>query len=183
MAAAVFLIENESQRGAIVGANVFPGFKHRPMRFADFGINAPGRFRFAIDGFGDLPVRLVKIGGGILQSDGPVRRRPGSRRRLQAKFGQVEVAIVLPARAFVRQAVIGQDFQPHGADIFQIGSRHDGVGVNLRFRAARQQRKVRLSGQRRAAGGSLRDGIQHRPDGRLRVQGSLPRRDFGLGRR
>src|SRR5437879_1252042 len=66
MAPAMGLLEFECQRDAARMAERLLEHEHGPVRFADLRVDAPCGCRVAIDGMGNRPTLLVKVGPGPL---------------------------------------------------------------------------------------------------------------------
>src|SRR6266571_806641 len=98
MAAAVLLIQHERQRRAAVEAERALELKHCSMCLADLRIDAPGRFRVAIQSMGDCPAGLVEVGAGILQNDSLSIRGSVLGSDFDGELGKVQVAVVTPTR-------------------------------------------------------------------------------------
>ena len=78
--------------------------EHRFVRFADGGVDAPGCLGLAVDGTGNVPASLVEVGDRRGNGNGGVAG-------VHSHFGEVQVAVVLPARPHVWQRRIGEHFK------------------------------------------------------------------------
>jgi hypothetical protein len=78
----------------------------------------------------DDPVRLVVIGARILQDDG-LRSGLAGQDEEELQFGQVEIPILAPARAFMREAFIGEHLETNRRN-GSLDRRSDRVDVALR---------------------------------------------------
>ncbi len=134
MTAAMQLRKDDRQPHTAAGSQGFAKHEHGRVAAADFGIDSPSGFWPAIDGFRNVPILLIEIG-----ESGGDRHRLWFASRLgqdvHFDLGEMQVAVVLPARPLVRQAVIGQHFQPQGGDSIECRLERQRVSVDLGTRA------------------------------------------------
>src|SRR5439155_5270101 len=104
MPAAVDLLQRECQDGPTFISNAFLYLEDRLVRVADLWIYAPRGGGIFINRFFDCPILLIEIRGGILQENGFGRGGIGLRCGFNLEFGQVEIAVVLAARAVMGKA-------------------------------------------------------------------------------
>ena len=102
MPLATELFEQESDGGAAGKRERFFQLERCLMRFSDGGMNAPGCLVVPVEGLLDGPAVLIEVGGGIHQWY--FTRLVGARLEKQdLKLAQMQIAVVLPARAVLRQ--------------------------------------------------------------------------------
>src|SRR5688572_32808807 len=108
------------------------------MALSDLRIDPARGLGLSVDGVCGGPSLLIEISRGVLQG----HARGGSS---AAGFGEhlelaeVQIAVVLPAGAFVGEGVVGQYFEANGGDVLQLGARSNDVGVLLLALASREQ--------------------------------------------
>ena len=163
VALSVHLIQDESQGRAFLKSHWSLALENGDVRLAHLRMNAPGRVGFAIDCFADFPVLLVEVRRRIPQFHSGqfcgLGRGPGR----DAKLREMEVAIVLPARPFLRQTLVREQLQSNRGNALERSLRADRVGINVGFGFRNEQRQVRQLGKSRAAAGVEADRVENGP--------------------
>ena len=108
------------------------------------------RGRIAIDRMLDCPARLVPVGGSTGDLD-HFRFRGRGRERDDLDLVQMQIAVVLPPWAEMRQPIIGHDGQAYCRDLRQCGLRRHRIRVDIGANARREYRSIWHSFQGRAA--------------------------------
>ena len=182
MSATVQLFEDHCQRGAALEVDRLSELHDGSMVLADFRIDAPGRGRIAVERVRDRPALLVEVRSRILQRDLVPTLRVGTGFRTRCwqccredfDLAEVQIAVVLSARAAMCERIVCQHLQSQAGDAAQCGVKHEGVGIFLWPHFPGENGPVRLLGQRRTVRRLHLDRFEHLPERRHRGLFGLP---------
>ena len=110
MAPSVELFEIDHDAGAGLKRYGVLQLEDGMMRLAHLGIDSPRGFRVAVEGMGNGPVDLIPVGGRTGELESGWLRGAGID-QLCFELAEMQVAVVLSARAIHGQAFVGKDIE------------------------------------------------------------------------
>ena len=128
MATAMKLLDDDGQFLSCDKRLLLFEFEDGRVRQANIWKNSPRGLRVSVDRLGNSPVGLFEVRRGVRD----VNPSSVDAARKNLEFGQVQVAVILPAGTLVRQAFIGKCFQPHRREF--TGRRRKCNRVSVLFR-------------------------------------------------